>query len=81
MINTLNEIHAEIDRLSAERTELWHRLSLGFDPHVSAEVKSLDARLEELWAEHRALKARLRFGERDRIIARARQEERLERAA
>jgi hypothetical protein len=77
----INEIHAEIGRLSEVRTELWQRLSEGYDAGTSAEIKELDARLVELWDEHRALKARLRFGERERIIARARQEERLERAA
>jgi hypothetical protein len=81
MTTTLNQIHDEIDRLSEVRRDLWRELSQAFDPAVSAEVKQIDARLEELWAEHRALRATLRFGERDRIIARARQEERLERAA
>jgi hypothetical protein len=80
-IEKITEIHAEIDRLSSERTTLWHQLSQGHDAQTSAEVKRLDARLVELWEEHRAIKARLRFGERERIIARARQEERLERAA
>jgi hypothetical protein len=81
MSTTLNQIHDEIDRLSEVRRDLWRELSQAFDPAVSAEVKQIDARLEELWAEHRAFRATLRFGERDRIIARARQEERLERAA
>jgi hypothetical protein len=45
------------------------------------EIKHLDARLEELWAAHRAERARLRFGEREEIVRRARAEERLERAA
>jgi len=81
MTTTLNEIHVEIDRLSEVRRDLWRQLSQAFDSAISAEVKAIDARLEELWAEHRAIRATLRFGERDRIIARARQEERLERAA
>ena len=34
-----------------------------------------------LWAEQRAVRARIRFGERDEIVRRARAEERLERAA
>jgi hypothetical protein len=34
-----------------------------------------------LWDEERTLKAALRFGDRDHIVARARVEERLERAA
>lgn len=81
MTNTLTEIHAEIDRLSEIRRGLWRELSQSFDPAITAEVKQIDARLEALWAEHRAFRATVRFGERDRIIARARQEERLERAA
>jgi hypothetical protein len=80
-MTTLDQIHAEIDRLSERRTELWHELSLGLDPAVRDEIKELDARLAALWDEHRAVRARLRFGDRDKIIARARQEERLERAA
>jgi chromosome segregation ATPase len=80
-MRTLTEIHAEIDRLSERRTELYRELSYGHDAAVRAEIKSLDEELNGLWAKHRELKARLRFGERDRIIARARQEERLERAA
>ena len=78
---TPNEIHDEIERVSEERTELWHDLSHGFDPEIVAQIKRLDARLEELWDEHRSLKAALRFGDRDHIVARARIEERLERAA
>ena len=53
----------------------------GHDPALSAELKRLNARLEQLWDEERTLKAALRFGDRDHIVARARVEERLERAA
>jgi len=80
-MTTLAEIHAEIDRLSERRTELWHLLGQGHDASVAAELKRLDERLSSLWDEHRATKATLRFGERSRIVARARAEERLERAA
>jgi hypothetical protein len=80
-MRTLNEIHEEIERLSEERTELWHRLSDQYDPEVRAGIRALDARLDGLWDEHRSLRARLRFGDRDSIVARARVEERLERAA
>jgi hypothetical protein len=48
---------------------------------VLSEIKDLDARLEELWQTLRMEKARLRFGEREEIVRRARAEERLERAA
>jgi hypothetical protein len=48
---------------------------------VVDEIKELDARLQALWEQHRAERARIRFGERDDIVRRARAEERLERAA
>ena len=77
----IEQIHTEIDRLSDRRAELWRALGESFDAAASAELKQVDARLEELWAEHRAIRARVRFGDRERIVARARAEERLERAA
>lgn len=78
---TTNHIHNEIEQLSETRQELWHQLSDGLDPAVKEEIKKLDARLEELWQALRMEKARLRFGEREEIVRRARAEERLERAA
>ena len=80
-MRTLEEIHAEIESLSEDRTGLWHRLSDEHDPEVRAEIHEIDAQLDHLWDEHRAVRARLRFGDRDSIVARARVEERLERAA
>ena len=80
-MRTLQHIHDEIDVLSARRGELWRTLGEWRDPAVAEELKQLDERLASLWDEHRALRARARFGERERIIARARAEERLERAA
>ena len=80
-MNTLSEIHAEIERLSEERGELWHRLSAQYDPELREEIRRLDSQLDALWDDHRALRARVRFGDRDSIVARARVEERLERAA
>ena len=78
---TPNEIHDEIERISEERQELWQTLSDGLDPAVREEIKALDTRLEGLWQTLRMEKARLRFGEREDIVRRARAEERLERAA
>jgi len=78
---TPNQIHDEIERLSAERQELWQRLAGGLDSTVKSEIKDLDIRLQELWEALRMEKARLRFGEREEIVRRARAEERLERAA
>jgi hypothetical protein len=80
-MKTLSEIHDEIDRKSAERTELWHQLSEAYDAGIVAQIRRIDAELDLLWDEHRALRARMRFGDRDSIVARARVEERLERAA
>ena len=78
---TLTELHEEIEQTSERRTELWHVLSQGYDPAAAQELKRLSERLDHLWDEERTLKAELRFGDRDRIVARARVEERLERAA
>jgi hypothetical protein len=78
---TPNQIHTEIERISEERHDLWQRLSEGLDTDVQSQLRDLDERLQELWQSLRAEKARLRFGERDEIVRRARAEERLERAA
>jgi hypothetical protein len=78
---TPDQIHDEIERISEERQELWHQLSVGLDPAVREEIKALDTHLEGLWQTLRMEKARLRFGEREDIVRRARAEERLERAA
>ena len=80
-MRTITEIHAEIERLSEVRGELWHRLSGGREQAIVDEIKQIDDQLVALWDEHRAERARIRFGERDDIVRRARQEERLERAA
>jgi len=78
---TVTQIHDEIEHLSETRQELWQRLSEGLDSTVAGEIKELDAKLKELWQTLRMEKARLRFGEREEIVRRARAEERLERAA
>jgi hypothetical protein len=80
-MTTLEQIHAEIDRATERRGELWHLLSEGHDPALAEELHELEGRLSALWDEHRTLKARQRFGDRDEIIKRARHEERLARAA
>ena len=78
---TLTQIHKEIEEISEKRAGLWHTLSEGHNPTAAAELKSLSERLDHLWDEERTLKAALRFGDRNHIVARARVEERLERAA
>jgi hypothetical protein len=78
---TPTQIHTEIEQLSEQRQELWHRLAEGLDMAAQIEIKEIDARLTDLWETLRIEKARLRFGEREEIVRRARAEERLERAA
>jgi hypothetical protein len=80
-MRTIADIHAEIGILSEQRTELWNKLSRGRNEAVRDEIKEIDERLQRLWDEHRAERARIRFGEREDIVRRARAEERLERAA
>ena len=80
-MNIIATIHAEIDEVSERRAELWHRLSEGRNPEVVEQIKQLDEKLDALWNEHRAIRARIRFGEPEQIVKRARAEERLERAA
>ena len=78
---TPDQIHTEIEAISEERQELWQRLSEGLDTSVQTQIKELDEQLQALWQSLRIEKARLRFGEREEIVRRARAEERLERAA
>jgi len=80
-MRNLDVIHREIDELSEQRVELWHRLSEGLDASARDELHRIDAQLDELWNEHRRLRAELRWGDREHIIQRARAEERLERHA
>jgi hypothetical protein len=77
----INEIREEIERLTERRAELFHALSEGHDADLAAEHSRLEGEIAHLWDEHRAARARQRFGDRDNIIRRARAEERLERAA
>ncbi len=80
-MNAIPGMHEQIEQLSERRVDLWNSLSQGRDPAVVEEIKALDAELEDLWQAVRAERARIRFGEREDIVRRARAEERLERAA
>jgi hypothetical protein len=80
-MRTLADIHAELDRASEQRAELWRALGEGHDPALVGELERLNEHIAALWEEHRSTRAQLRFGNRARIVARARAEERLERAA
>jgi hypothetical protein len=80
-MRSLEEIREAIEALTERRSELLHTLTEAHDPALVAEHHALDEQLAALWDEQREVRARLRFGERDAIIRRARTEERLERAA
>ena len=75
------DIRSEIEALSEQRTALWLRLSQTGDKTIRVEIKAVEAEIERLWQKSRQERARIRFGDRTAIIARARAEERLERAA
>jgi len=80
-VRTLEDIKLEIERATERRAELYQRLSQGHDVALRAELKELEERIADLWDEQREARVRLRFGDRDVIVKRARLEERLERAA
>ena len=79
---SMTDIHRQIDELSERRGILWRSLAdIGRDPQTMDEIKRIDEQLQTLWDAHRAERARIRFGERDEIVRRARAEDRLDRAA
>jgi hypothetical protein len=80
-MRTLTDIRTEIDELSDRRLRVMRELSQGFDRKLADEHAELEERIASLWDEHRNARAMQRFGDRDAIIQRARQEERLSRAA
>jgi len=81
-MRNLNDIRTEIEDATARRTELWRILSEeGHNTEVAGELEELNARIDELWNDHRQTRATMLHGDRDRIIQRARAEERLNRAA
>ncbi|MBA2568287.1 MAG: hypothetical protein H0V11_02970 [Actinobacteria bacterium] len=80
-MRTIEDIKLEIERATERRADLYHTLSQAHDPVPAAELKELEAEIKVLWDEHRQARVTQRFGDRDRIIKRARLEERLARAA
>jgi capsid protein len=78
---TLIEIRNEIEHAEERRRELWHTLSESHDQAAAAELAALNSRLDDLWNDYRSVRARIRFGDPETIVKRARLEERLERAA
>ena len=80
-MRTLTEIRQEIDELSERRLRVMRELAQGHNPTLTAEHQLLEEQIATLWDEQRQAKAMARFGDRDVIIQKARQEERLSRAA
>jgi hypothetical protein len=80
-VRSPGEIRLDIERASERRGEVLRLLYHGHDTALTEELKRLDAQLDRLWDEQRQARAYLRFGERDRIVARARAQERIDRAA
>jgi cell division protein FtsB len=80
-MRTLNDIRHEIDELSERRLRVMRDLAQGFDASLKAEHQQLEEQIAQLWDEQRQARAMMRFGDRDVIIQKARQEERLSRAA
>jgi len=80
-MSTIEKIREQIDQASDRRAELWHKLSEGHDPAVAAELHQLEREINRLWNEQRAVRAAIRFGDREKILKRARTEERIERSA
>jgi hypothetical protein len=80
-VRTSEEIRAELAAAIERRGELWHDLGEGADATKTAEVARLSSKIENLWAEARAVEVQRRFGPPALIQARARTEERLEREA
>jgi hypothetical protein len=71
-------IRAELDELMERRTALWKELSLGHDAAKVADCRRLAEEIDELWLELRFSAVTERFGPRERVLARARAEARLE---
>jgi hypothetical protein len=69
-------IRREIDALSERRANVWRRGAGG--DSVQAQVNALTRRIEELWLELRTIRATLRAGSREQILARARRASRAE---
>jgi galactokinase/mevalonate kinase-like predicted kinase len=80
-MRSISDIRNDIDRLTLRRAEVMHALAEEHDSALVAEHQEIEEQIAQLWEEHRIARARIRFGERDAIIQRARHEERLERAA
>ncbi|HEV8102916.1 MAG TPA: hypothetical protein VGP69_04170 [Gaiellaceae bacterium] len=78
---SLKDIKQEIDALAERRIEVMRSLSESYDETLAAEHQELEEQIAQLWEEQRNARALLRFGDRDVIIQKARQEERLSRAA
>jgi len=80
-VRSLNDIRAEIEALTERRAQLLRILSEQDDEAFTAEHASPAGEMARLWEGHRIDPARLRSGERDEILQRARHGRPPERAA
>ncbi|MFN2468658.1 MAG: hypothetical protein ABR521_11080, partial [Gaiellaceae bacterium] len=63
-MRTLTDIRQELERATERRGDLLRSLARGHDPALATEHAELEGVVARLWDEHRAARARLRFGDR-----------------
>lgn len=72
------DIRSHLTELSERRAALWKELAVSHDPVKAEECRRLSETIDELWLELRTSRLELRFGPREKLIARARATARLE---
>jgi hypothetical protein len=77
-VQTPADIRSHIAELSEQRAVLWKELAVSHDSVKAEECRRLSETIEELWLELRTSRLELRFGPREKLIARARATARLE---
>ena len=77
-MRTISTIHEELAQASAKRAALWAELGQAPSASTAAAAARLTRRIEELWEELRATKARTRSGPPELIVQRAARERRIE---
>jgi hypothetical protein len=78
-VRAIEQIRQELEAAAHERQALRESRIGSDSAAIAAHGHTLDERVAELWAELRRAKAQVRFGPRDRIVRRARSEERFNR--
>jgi hypothetical protein len=78
-MRTAHEIRNELNTLSEERAQLWRSLALQHDGDKVARARHLGESIDRLWLELRTNVIEQQFGNRERLLERARADVRLER--